>query len=73
MEISPENLDIFNFATLVTFKISHSLDIRIFVSLKILHGVASEILVKFDSSDAFISSAKHFRISLNFFSEILEQ
>ncbi len=35
--------------------------------------VASEILVKFDIFDAFISSAKYFRISLNSFSEIRER
>ena len=63
MEISPENLDIF----------SHSLDIRILISLKILHRVASEILVKFDIFDASMSSAKYLRISLNFFSEIRER
>ena len=60
LEISPENLDIF----------SHSLDIRILISLKILHRVASEILVKFDIFDASISSVKYFRISLNLASEI---
>ena len=42
LEISPLNLLIF----------SHSLDIRILISLKILHSVASEILVKFDIFDA---------------------
>ena len=49
---------------------SHSLDIRILISLKILHSVTSEILVKFDIFDTSISSVKYFRISLNFFSEI---
>ena len=63
LEISPENLDIF----------SHSLDIRILISLKILHSVTSEILVKFDIFDASISSVKYFRISLNLASEILER
>ena len=63
MEISPENLDIF----------SHSLDIIILISLKILHRVTSEILVKFDIFDASISSVKYFKISLNFFSEIMER
>ena len=63
MEISPENLDIF----------SHSLDIKILISLKILHSVTSEILVKFDIFYASISSAKYFRIALNFFSEIRER
>ena len=63
MEITPLNLLIF----------SHSLDIRILISLKILHRVASEILVKFDIFDASISSAKYFRIALNFFSEIRER
>ena len=41
--------------------------------LKILHRVASEILVKFDIFDASISSVKYFRISLNLASEILER
>ena len=54
-------------------KTSHSLDIRILISLKILHRVASEILVKFDIFDASISSVKYFRISLNLASEILER
>ena len=63
LEISPENLDIF----------SHSLDIRILISLKILHSVTSEILVKFHIFDASISSVKYFRISLNLASEILER
>ena len=63
MEISPLNLLIF----------SHSLDIRILISLKILHRVASEILVKFDIFDASISSVKYFKIALNFFSEIRER
>ena len=63
LEISPLNLLIF----------SHSLDIRIFISLKILHSVTSEILVKFDIFDASMSSVKYLRISLNFFSEIRER
>ena len=63
MEISLLNLLIF----------SHSLDIRILISLKILHSVTSEILVKFDIFDASISSEKYLRISLNFFSEIRER
>ena len=63
LEISPLNLLIF----------SHSLDIRILISLKILHSVTSEILVKFDIFDASISSVKYFRISLNLASEILER
>ena len=63
LEISPLNLLIF----------SHSLDIRILISLKILHRVASEILVKFDIFDASISSAKYFKISLNLASEIRER
>ena len=63
LEISPLNLLIF----------SHSLDIRILISLKILHSVTSEILVKFDIFDASMSSVKYLRISLNFFSEIRER
>ena len=63
LEILPLNLLIF----------SHSLEIRILISLKILHRVTSEILVKFDIFDASISSVKYLRISLNFFSEILER
>ena len=63
MEISLLNLLIF----------SHSLDIRILISLKILHSVTSEILVKFDIFNASISSEKYFRISLNLASEILER
>ena len=55
------------------FKTSHSLDIRILISLKILHSVTSEILVKFDIFDASISYVKYFRISLNLASEILER
>ena len=54
-------------------KASYSLDIRILISLKILHSVTSEILVKFDIFDASISSVKYFRISLNLASEILER
>ena len=54
-------------------KTSYSLDIRILISLKILHSVTSEILVKFDIFDASISSVKYFRISLNLASEILER
>ena len=52
---------------------SHSLDIRILISSKTLHSVASEILVKFDIFDASMSSVKYLRISLNFFSEIRER
>ena len=63
LEISPLNLLIF----------SHSLDIRILISLNILHSVTSEILVKFDIFDASMSSVKYLRISLNFFSEIRER
>ena len=63
LEISPENLLIF----------SHSLAIITLISLKILHRLTSEILVKFDIFDASISSAKYFRIALNFFSEIRER
>ena len=48
----------------------HSLDVRILISLKILHSVASEILVKFDIFDTPISSAKYFKISLNLGSKI---
>ena len=51
----------------------HFLDVRILISSKTLYSVASEILVKFDIFDASISSAKYFRISLNFFSEIRER
>ena len=51
----------------------HSLDIRILISLKILHRIASEILVKFNIFDASISYEKYFRISLNLASEILER
>ena len=43
------------------------------ISLKILHRVTSEILVKFDIFEASISSVKYFRISLNLASEILER
>ena len=39
----------------------HSLDIRILISIKILHSVTSEILVKFDIFDASISSAKYLK------------
>ena len=52
------------------FKTSHSLDIRILISLKILHSVTSEILVKFDIFDVSISSVKYFKISLNLGSKI---
>ena len=48
----------------------HSLDIRILISLKILHRIASEILVKFNIFDASISYEKYFRISLNLASGI---
>ena len=63
LEILPLNLLIF----------SQSLDIRILISLKILHSVTSEILAKFDIFDASVSSAKYFRISLNLASEIRER
>ena len=63
LEILPLNLLIF----------SHSLDIRILISLKILHSVTSEILAKFDIFDASISDEKYHKISLNFFSEIRER
>jgi len=48
----------------------HSLDVRILISIKILHSVTSEILVKFDIFDTPISSAKYFKISLNLGSKI---
>ena len=44
----------------------NGLGITILISLKILHSVTPEILVKFDIFDASMSSAKYLRISLKF-------
>ena len=63
LEISPENLLIF----------SHSLAIKILIFLVILLIVFSEILVNSAIFTASMSDEKYHRISLNLFSEILEQ
>ena len=63
LEISPLNLLIF----------SHSLAIKILIFFRILLMEILEIPVKFAILVASISSVKYLRISLNFFSEILER
>ena len=60
LKISSENLDIS----------SRSLKIKILMLFRILLMEILEFLIKFTVLVASISSTKHFRIPLNFFSEI---